>query len=1071
MRRILSLAFLGLFAVVRAADFTWTGGSGRWSDRENWQDSSVPDSGGTATVFINCGESNIVIDVDVPDMTLKELRFDGSGSIALAGNALSLLCGDLEANGKVDFLEKVTVAGNGHFSVTSDGKVTFHKGLDAMDAVFSFKHWKEVPGYCRFLGPLRVRAIRMNDWTNGNLQLASSGNEWDDLVLDYQNRVSCEVNGALPVSSIVSLGAASVANACWLNLGNRNAQIDRLGGDLSGKYVDTEVETGLIRSYDSENGFLPTILTMRATQNDVSSMAIADRVSLVWDPQDDYELTMTGRISTTTGSITVRRGGFKLSGSGKFSSVPEITVGDGARFSLLSMATDALSGLQLMKLGRNAAFFGAPDVEQSCPKAVIIAAPGTVFHLPKGCRLSVAALAHDGTYLDDGTYSADTCDWIDGEGEINVSCGDRLALWKRPVDGAWSVPENWANGRTPNESTDEILVNASSDKSYVITMDTPVKIENGSLTLANEADGSVRLALSADMTVSQSDLTIGAGGILDIGVGRKFIYRGPQQSGLAGHTVRIEDGGRWVVSGGEAYVTNFVGQFVVRSSVPTPSRIEMTSGRFLYMDNESGSPLTVATGGKLDFTGGTFYLPHHGYNGSSDLRLDGGSLTLSNTVWTAAGKFETISYGGFSSGTGEIVLDEGALVDFPEGEFHVRPNAAGETARLLMRAGSVFPDSAEYMPWSFGGCVGGLSAFDYESGDSVNAKALRIGWMSGLGRLNVKSGVLRVHDLGLSIGYGTSVSAETSVSGDVFVHAGAKVDIIGSCNQGWGADTDYLGLVVGHGIGTDELSTHPCEGKVTVAGDIVNRFGSTVIGSGFGTGVFVQQSGNTSLGQEVTGQGGVCRGTVAVGVFGGEGSVIVSNGTFTTGHGTLFVGGCSPDDFFAHSNSEPLSRVAWIGPAAGTPANERLLSRHDAVGRLTVVDGRVSAPNDAVFGADGSGTLEMIGSRGSFEARDLVLSNATAAVVRFVADGDGISAVDVTRKMSVSATAQCEIDLSAYTGTSRRFCLFRVSEVDGMFDSSNVRVIGTSDRWIVRRSSSGKRIVLVRPSGGLFIVR
>ena len=113
----------------------------------------------------------------------------------------------------------------------------------------------------------------------------------------------------------------------------------------------------------------------------------------------------------------------------------------------------------------------------------------------------------------------------------------------------------------------------------------------------------------------------------------------------------------------------------------------------------------------------------------------------------------------------------------------------------------------------------------------------------------------------------------------------------------------------------------------------------------------------------------------------------------------------------------------------------------------------------------------MIGSRGSFEARDLVLSNATAAVVRFVADGDGISAVDVTRKMSVSATAQCEIDLSAYTGTSRRFCLFRVSEVDGMFDSSNVRVIGMSDRWIVRRSSSGKRIVLVRPSGGLFIVR
>lgn len=296
MSRILSLAFLGLFAVVRAADFTWTGGSGRWSDRENWQDSSAPDSDGTAIVFINCGESNIVIDVDVPDMTLKELRFDGSGSISLTGNALSLSCGVLEANGVVDFREKVTVVGNGEFSVASSGKVTFHKGMDALGAVFRFKYWKESPGYCRFLGPLRVRAIRMNDWTNGDLRLASAGNEWDDLVLDYQNRVSCEVDGALPVSSILSLGNASVANACWLNLGNRNALIDRLGGDLSGNYVDTVVETGLIRSYDSENGFLPTILTMRATQDDVSSMAIADRVSLVWDPQDDYELTMTGRI-------------------------------------------------------------------------------------------------------------------------------------------------------------------------------------------------------------------------------------------------------------------------------------------------------------------------------------------------------------------------------------------------------------------------------------------------------------------------------------------------------------------------------------------------------------------------------------------------------------------------------------------------------------------------------------------------------------------------------------------------------------------------------------------------------
>lgn len=1112
-RLLLMSALVGASFAVSAAEYVWIGGSGDWSDASNWKGGQKPVKDGTAVVSISNEAANVSIRVDESDISIKSIRFVGASPVSLSGEGLTLTagysvsmtggnldygkctagflsadvavdcavslaftpesgdCGICTGSGVMNFREKLFSSGKGTFYMHNGqgnqaGTLMLQRGLDAPDAFLSTT--QHLTGDAYFYGPVSVKGIKLTGWTTSKFYFYSSGNELGSVLVDYYNQFYCRTADVFPETTVLGLGAArSVVNAL-VNLGNYAATIDRLGGDTGWIYVDTTAAAGLLRSVSESGVPQPTTLTMKASQSDVSSFAIQDEISLVWDPKGDYELTLTGRVSNTSGSIDVRRGGFRLAGSGTLANVSSISIGKSARFSLASISAGALAGLTALDLAENAVFACETGVSQSCPNAVVAAGPGTEFHLAEGCRLSVAVLSRDGTYLENNkVYTKNDFDWIVGDGEIVVNSGSR-AMWKSTVSGRWGDSSCWANGRIPDGSTTDILIDAPTNGSYTVTIDTPVTVGAGKLVLRNGGAGVAKLAVASGLTVDGVPMTVGTGGLIDVGPQGVFTYRG-SGSHSAPNAVYFKDGGSLSVSGGEAYVTNFVGIFSVASVVSETSRVEMTSGRFLYMDLNSNYPLSVGAGGKIDFRGGTFNLPHHGYNGNTDLLLSGGTMTLSNTTWSTDGKFITQSHGGFRSGTGEIILEKGASVVFNVGDFKICPNAAGETARLVFRNGAQLPASTtENLPWTIGGCAGGVGVFDYASGDSVNKRALRIGSEAGAGKLNVKSGILRVHDVGLKVGYASSVTETTSVSGEAVVAANADLNIVGSCNKGWGAATDYTGIVVGHGHGTVPLATHPCIGRLDVYGSLENRYGPTVVGSGFGTGFFVQHGGTVSLGENTSGAGNVCRGTVAIGVFGGEGQVVVSNGTFNTGKATLFVGGCTADDFFAFENTPAAPRTPWLGPGAETA----LSARHDAVGTLTVASGVVQAPNDTVVGGNGVGVLEMIGSVGSFTTRDLVLSNATASIVRFVADAAGVAPMTVTRKLIVTPATQLVLDVSRYAGSSNRLRLVSAAEAEGAVVPGNVTVVGAAGAdWTVRSVRTGAGIEAARRIGMMVIVR
>ncbi len=73
---------------------------------------------------------------------------------------------------------------------------------------------------------------------------------------------------------------------------------------------------------------------------------------------------------------------------------------------------------------------------------------------------------------------------------------------------------------------------------------------------------------------------------------------------------QLKDGAVIRVDGADLMLTNFVGNFVVESSVAATSKIEVASGRFCYAPKKDQNyPLLLKQGGAVDACGGLFQAP------------------------------------------------------------------------------------------------------------------------------------------------------------------------------------------------------------------------------------------------------------------------------------------------------------------------------------------------------------------------------------------------------------------------------------------------------------------------------
>lgn len=215
-----------------------------------------------------------------------------------------------------------------------------------------------------------------------------------------------------------------------------------------------------------------------------------------------------------------------------------------------------------------------------------------------------------------------------------------------------------------------------------------------------------------------------------------------------------------------------------------------------------------------------------------------------------------------------------------------------------------------------------------------------------------------------------------------------------------------------------------------VHGIVTNLSGNTMIGYGRSAGTYVQNGGETYLKQE---KGWGLVPVVVVGMRGGIGRLVVTNGVFTSKAGTVFVGGCPEEDIPVFDN-QIHNKLLW--EPESVPVNG-----HDAEGTVTVVDGVFQSGSNVCVGVDGTGTIEMIGSGGTFTAKHLVMSNATSSVARFVADADGFSPITVTESLTVTDGMSVQVDLSDYERTGATFRLFDFGSFSGNLDDVYIEVV------------------------------
>ena len=1120
-----------------AGTAVWTGGSGDWSNVANWRDGALPQTGDT--VYVSNTVAEITINVDAADVSLASIRLEGAESVKLTGNALTLTggfksatvsgvtnvmdfpnciagflslvnaecdvplvfapssgnCGISVADKTVDFKKRIDCSGTGYFYVHSGslqnvlGTLNFHDEVSAPQA--AFRALQHPTGIAHFYAPVTFRTFDNIGWSREEVYFHAAGNVFPKLMLDYGNKTLACVAGAYPSNLIVGLGNTDISgdNAGIFNLGNFDTTIDRLGEDVAnaadGTYLyDGQAKRcGMVRStanIDGGGATKPVTLTMNATANAQTTMMVMDAVSLVWNPSDDFTLTTLGRAHQTTGSIDVRRGTLRMTGACTFARVPTITLGAGAKLVQASTLANALAGLETLTLGDGARVEFTAAVE-TCAKAVVTLGADAKLVLPAGTELHVAAVCANGAYLANGDHAGET--WIEGEGKVVIEPGT-IAFWKSGVDGNWSDATKWAGGSVPDATCTRVCLTVPSASDYVVTVDQPVDAFKGDLLVGNAAGGLATLRLAADLTVTQSTVTVSKGGLIDVPTGTTFTYFGPEVQYSGGYPsnadknypsevrsdIVIRDGGEWRTSGGATVITNFCGKFQVSgASQESVGKFTMTSGTVLFMNIASAFPLTVLPNGRVDFTGGLFRPLHNGYNHQTDLANRGGVFRFKDTEVNTDGKFFHSVGGSIVMGTGETRFEGTAVLKITGGKS-LMPSGPGETATLTFADGAQLPNHNLNSPYIACGNEG-RAVINWNSGDSVKNNYFVIGANRGYGELNVNSGTLRAHSLGFKVGaYDVGTSSLNNIFGTAFgqvtVKAGATLEIAGSLNKGWNAATKFSGLVVGEGMG-DGLAhsdaRYVYEGRLDVFGTLGINTGNSAIGLGRAKGTFVVDGGTATFQK-----GTDCEysGQTVVGMGGGYGRVVVSNGVFETKNGNLYVGGCLTSDLAVYENISAHPLVTWGGDAT-YPADLR-----DADGKVSVVKGSVKVQNATVLGKDGVGAIEMVGSSGSFTTKDLELC-AGKATLRYVADLSGVAPVKVTGSLTIGEGAAIAVDARSLAGRRRRFKVLDTdgATVTGAFSFANLTVLGVEphEQVVLRAADDGVYVAV--SGGGVFILR
>jgi len=472
------VSFLALSAAA-GNTCTWQGGSGKFSDA-NWD--IAPVSGNDDTlVFDTSNGTAITVENDLADdfaiyalKTCAGSDWASYGTITLTGkrlyfNATSsrsaitvIECGTGEPNrgapltfdaplrfkgGNMKFSNtavfngKISIDDNGAISVswpyprsTSNiKKVTFNGEIYGPNAQADI-----VPGNggygsrLDFNGKLTLRELYNNGaFANGKPQtyFNASGNAIATFIFRYNHQIYVPVANAFDDQTVIRDVSAQA------EMGMITFQADQVVDRLT---VVADQDPNHACRYTADR---KATLTMRARASTTVANTFEDKLSLVWDPLEDYTFTLCehspSATNTMSGTVEVKGGTFALKDGATLPKISGVTVRSGATFAL----TNCTAALPI------------PTT------ATLSVETGATVAIPAGMTLVVANIFVDGEPLfASGRYTKDNCSWIAGDGAVeyrpvmtstctlamNESLFEQTKCWTNKVLGL-SVPPKEAD--------------------------------------------------------------------------------------------------------------------------------------------------------------------------------------------------------------------------------------------------------------------------------------------------------------------------------------------------------------------------------------------------------------------------------------------------------------------------------------------------------------------------------------------------------------------------------------------------------------------------------------------------
>ena len=665
--------------------------------------------------------------------------------------------------------------------------------------------------------------------------------------------------------------------------------------------------------------------------------------------------------------------------------------------------------------------------------------------------------------------------------------------WKDGVGtGNWSNSDNWQSGALPTNG-DTVYVTNRTAAGEVVTLDADfTSVATNVLVVGNSGGGTnvVRVAkrfevARASATSAYWDMQIKAGGRLELVDGGELVRHSGKYGeynstdGWNHYLLGLSGGGEFRQTGGILAITNqsMQGILIGDTSGSVTSRYVMTGGYFLWKPEVvSSASLVIRSRGIMDVSGNAcidFRHDNAKYR-VDEFALRGGLFDLHGNATFTNGASSCFVFG---MGTAKI-RENASFVRAPAGSSPaagfvvVTPNDAdsatpGATAHIIVKDDAVFRPCGGDHSFMIGLRAGTKALVDFSSSQNnvLGRSFLYVGCNAGYGELNldlgssgyVESGIYSGIHVGaddlMPAGAGvyssatTRESVTTAAPTGVVNMASGHLFIGGNTSQAW--NYKYLvGLVVGNGSRTRSDLADPFEsrlyrGEFHLSGGVVTNQAHLVVGAGRATGLMVQTGGEV---YDKCQEG--C--AMVVGVAGGHGEYVLSNGTITV-KSSLHVGGATTNQ---------LDR-GWANGQGFPSANNYPGHRHDARGRFTVACAdrtkpcRLAVDKTITVSSDGAGVFEVVGSGAEISAKDMIVSNVVEAVdggesvVKFVLDETGVSPVNLSGRLTIAEGVKLAVDARNLGKTLVRVKLFSFASRMGDFALENISITGARGRIVV----------------------